>query len=335
METLLLIFIFTVSVVGLVKGADWFLESSEKIGLVLGLSPFIVGVTIVSLGTSFPELFTGVMAVIQGAPEIVSANAIGSNIANILLVVGFSALFGGNLVVTKSLIDLDLPLLAIGTAVLLAVIYPFLGGEVLVSRPEAIVLVMAYVIYFIYTVTHEPPTPEEDLKTLPSRKERRDHISSKEDSDIRPNLKPQDIILLLIGVTLLAFGSNYLIDSVVKISEIHQIGVGVVSIIAVAIGTTLPELFVSIKAAREGNSELALGNIFGSNLFNSFMVIGVPGIISEIPLDGETFRIGIPFLILATILFVISGISKKIHSYEGAFYLLLYFLFIIKIFGIF
>ena len=335
METILLIFIFTVSVVGLVKGADWFLESSEKIGLALGLSPFIVGVTIVSLGTSFPELFTAVMATLQGAPEIVSANAIGSNIANILLVIGFSALFGGSLAVTKSLIDIDLPLLAIGTAVLLAVVYPFLGGGVVVTRPEAIILVVAYVIYFIYTVTHEPPKPEEELKTLPSRKDRRDHISSKEDQDIRPNVKIQDIILLLIGVILLAFGSNYLIDSVIKLSQIHQIAVGVISIIAIAIGTTLPELFVSVKAAKEGNSELALGNIFGSNLFNSFMVIGIPGIISDIPLDTETFRIGIPFLILSTILFVISGISKKVHSYEGAFYLLLYLLFIIKIFGIF
>ncbi|MGM0439342.1 MAG: calcium/sodium antiporter [Patescibacteria group bacterium] len=336
METFILIFIFTVSVVGLVKGADWFLESAEKIGLFLGLSPFIVGVTIVSLGTSFPELFTGVMAVLQETPAIVAANAIGSNVANILLVIGFSALLGGNLVVTKSLIDIDLPLLAIGTVILLGVIFPFLGGEeVIVSRPESVVLVVAYVVYFIYTIFHDPPEPEKDLQTLPSREERRDHISSKGEGVVKPNLKAQDIILLFIGIILLAFGSNYLIDSVVKISEIHQIGVGVISIIAVAIGTTLPELFVSVKAAKEGNSELALGNIFGSNLFNSFIVIGVPGIISELPLDAETYRIGIPFLIFSTLLFVISGISKKIHAYEGAFYLLLYFLFIIKIFGIF
>ena len=87
METLILIFIFTVSVVGLVKGADWFLESAEKIGLFLGLSPFIVGVTIVSLGTSFPELFTGVMAVLQETPAIVAANAIGSNVAQGVLTV--------------------------------------------------------------------------------------------------------------------------------------------------------------------------------------------------------------------------------------------------------
>lgn len=109
------IVIFLASLVALVKGADWLLESSEKIGLSLGLSPFIIGVTIVGLGTSFPELISSLFAVFQGITEFVPANAIGSNIANILLVVGVSAVIGGRLVVTKSLIDLDLPLLAIST----------------------------------------------------------------------------------------------------------------------------------------------------------------------------------------------------------------------------
>ncbi len=332
--TIILAFIFAVSVVGLVKGADWFLESSEKLGLALGLSPFIVGVTIVSLGTSFPELFTGIMAVLRGAPEIVTANAIGSNIANILLVVGFSALVGGKLVVTKSLIDLDLPLLAIGTVILLGVIQPFSEGqEAIITRPESIILVIGYIIYFIYTIFHDyPETEKEDVKKLPSRKERRENLAEGEKSS---GFTLNDGILLFIGVFLLAFGSNYLIDSVIKLSELHQIAMGVISIIAVAIGTTLPELFVCVKAAREGNSELALGNIFGSNIFNSFIVIGIPGIIGDLPLDVETYQVGIPFLLFATLLFVISGISRRVHSYEGAFYLLLYIIFIVKIFGIF
>ncbi len=336
METVILIFIFVVSTVGLVKGADWFLESAEKIGLALGLSHFIIGVTIVSFGTSFPELFTSIVAVIQEAPEMVTANAIGSNIANIFLVVGFSALVGGKLTVGKSLIDLDLPLLAAGTAILLAVIYPFndLSGEVFISRPESLILVFGYVIYFVYTILFEEEDEkfiekEDDLKTLPSREERRGH--GREAS----KLKSSDFILLVLGIILLSFSSNYLVKSVVALSALHRIAVGAISIVAVAIGTTLPELFVSVKAVRSGDSDMALGNVFGSNIFNSFVVIGIPGLIGGLPLDSETYAIGVPFLIFATLLFTFSGISRRIHAYEGAFYILLYGLFILKIFGIF
>ena len=109
------IIVFIISLAVLVKGADWLLGSAEKIGLAAGLSPVIVGVVIVGLGTSFPELISSLVAVFKGVTEIVAANAIGSNIANILLVVGISSVVGGRLAVTKNLIDLDLPLLAIST----------------------------------------------------------------------------------------------------------------------------------------------------------------------------------------------------------------------------
>lgn len=115
------IIIFIVSLAILVKGADLLLGSAEKIGLAVGLSPFVVGVVIVGLGTSFPEIISSFIAVLKNVTEIVPANAIGSNIANILLVVGLSAVVGGRLAVTKNLIDLDLPLLAISTVLFLGV----------------------------------------------------------------------------------------------------------------------------------------------------------------------------------------------------------------------
>ncbi len=332
MQTVILVFIFIISTFGLVKGADWFLESAEKIGLAIGLSHFIIGVTIVSFGTSFPELFTGVVAVLEGAPTMVAANAIGSNIANILLGVGLSALVGGKLVVTKSLIDLDLPLLAGGTAILLVTIFSFTTEEVVfINRSESLILVFGYFVYFIYTLAYEEEDDSESVETLPSRKERRGHGEKTE----RPKLLFSDFALLVLGVMLLTFSSRYLVQSVIGLSELHQIAIGAISIIAVAVGTTLPELIVSVKAVINGDSEIALGNVFGSNIFNSFIVIGIPGLIGGLPLDHETYYIGIPFLILATVLFIFSGISRRIHAYEGAFYILLYILFIIKIFGIF
>ncbi len=328
METVILLIIFVFSMIALIKGADWFLESAEKVGFAIGLSPFIVGITIVSLGTSFPELFTGIMAVVRGTPEIVVANAIGSNIANILLVVGLSALIAGRLTVSKSLIDLDLPLLAVGTTLLLVSIYPFFSAnysDALINRAEAIILIVGYLVYILYTAFHQSFPFTNKLKIA----------NEVIENPKKRKLKATDFLFFILGIIFLMVGSNYLIESVVKLSNLHQIAVGVISIIAVAIGTTLPELFVSVKAARKGNSELALGNIFGSNIFNSLMVIGIPGIIGDLPLDKETFSVGIPFLVLATLLFVISGISRRIHAYEGAFYLLIYILFIVKIFNLF
>ena len=116
------ILIFIVSLAALVKGSDWLIESAEKIGLSLGLSPFIIGVTIVGMGTSFPELISSLVAVLKGVTDVVAANAIGSNIANILLIVGVSSVIAKRLSVSKNLIDLDLPLLAICTAILLVVV---------------------------------------------------------------------------------------------------------------------------------------------------------------------------------------------------------------------
>jgi len=144
-----------------------------------------------------------------------------------------------------------------------------------------------------------------------------------------------DRVYLIGGFVALALSARYLVNSVINISEALAIGVGVISILGVAVGTSLPELIVSVKAAYNKKPEVALGNVFGSNVFNSFVVIGIPGIFIDIKLDDPTFLIGLPIMILATMLFVISGISRRIHSWEGIFYLSLYVIFIGKILGLF
>lgn len=305
--------LFVVSLMVLVKGADWFLESSEKLGLAAGLSKFVVGVVIVGLGTSFPELVSGIFAIVGGAPEIASANAIGSNIANILLVVGFSAILARRLTTTKNLIDLELPLLALST-----VMFLIAAWDKIITLPEAILLVGTYVIYLVYTI-HQ------------GKKE----MTEEERNVKRPKFTGRDLGLLVVGLLGLVFGSKYLIDSVISISEILAISTGAISLAAVAVGTSLPELLVSAKAALKGNSEVALGNIFGSNAFNLMVVVGLPALFTRIPLDAQTFTVGLPFLIIATVLFIISGISQRMYLWEGAMYLMIYIFFIGKLFSIF
>ncbi|MFH1713323.1 MAG: calcium/sodium antiporter [Candidatus Jacksonbacteria bacterium] len=326
-----LVFIF--SLIALVKGTDFLLESAEKIGLAMGLSPFIIGVTIVGIGTSLPELFSSLVATFKGATEIVAANAIGSNIANILLIVGVSAILAKTLKVSKSLIDLDLPLLAISAVLVLGIVW---DGKVVFA--EAVLLLVAYGIYLLYTILHKEEDVENENEVLPSRKERRHHITSSQmegSISANPKIKIKDLIFLVIGILGLVFGAKYLIDAVINISEILQIGTGVIAISAVAVGTSLPELLVSGKAALSGKSEVALGNIFGSNVFNALVVIGLPGLFRTLIVDSPTLAIGVPVFVTATLLFVISGISRRIHIWEGAFYLLLYGLFIAKLFRLF
>lgn len=150
----------------------------------------------------------------------------------------------------------------------------------------------------------------------------------------KQKLSKRDILLLIAGVLLLVGGAKYLIDSVVNLADILGIATGAIALVAVAIGTSLPELLVSIKAAKRGRSDVVLGNIFGSNAFNLLIVVGLPGMFGTLALDKPTLTIGLPALIITTILFVISGISRKVHQWEGYMFLLLYIFFIGKLFMI-
>jgi len=326
-------FIFIVSLALLIKGADWLVESSEKIGMALKVSPFIIGVTIVALGTSLPELASSLAAVFKDASEIVAANVVGSNIANILLIVGFSALATKSfLVVRRSLIDIDLPLLAAVT-----VLFGFILWDGKITRQEGLLLLLAFLVYLLYTFFQRGAKPEKPLpeelpageiaETLPSRIDRRKIKTPIE------KLNFQVFFFLILGAALLAVGANYLIDSVLKLAEILEIGVSVIAILAVAVGTSLPELVVSVRAAAQKKYEIALGNIFGSNVFNALVVIGIPSLIKPLLVDSITFQIGFPFMVVATILLVISGITRRISIWEGAMFLLIYLLFVAKLFG--
>ena len=206
------VIVFIISLTVMVKGADWLIAGSEKVGLALGFSPFIVGVLIVGLGTSFPELISSLVATFKGVTEIVVANAIGSNIANILLVIGLSAVVGKHLTVTKSLIDLDLPLLAIGTVLLLGVVW-----DRQVTFGEALLMIVTYSIYLLYTFFHKE-TAEDSIESgnvLPSRQTRRQKAINKNEKANQPKLAPKDFLMLVIGIVGLVFGAKYLIDSLI------------------------------------------------------------------------------------------------------------------------
>jgi len=331
------ILIFILSLALLVKSADWLVESSEKVAISLKISPFIIGVTIVAIGTSFPEMASSITAVLKGAGEIVTANVIGANITNILLIVGLSAVLARTLIVKRSLIDLDAPLLAAST-----VLFIFIMWDRQIVFGEGILLLLAFMIYLLYTIfqrREEIITPElvevlprgVEIKVLPSRIERRREEIKKKP----PKLSFSIFFFLILGIIGLAVGANYTIESVLKISEFLKIFPALIAITVMSLGTTLPELSVSVRAALKKKYEISLGNIFGSNVFNTLVVVGIPALIRPLAIADLTFLIGLPFLVAATLLFIVSGISRRIHIWEGAMYLLIYILFIVKLCGIF
>ena len=332
------IIIFIASLALLVKSADWVVESSEKVGLALKLSPFIIGVTIVAIGTSFPEVATTLIATIKGNTEFVVDTAFGSNIATILLIVGLATVVGRKLIVNRSLIDLDAPLFAVSTVLIL-----FMSLDRKIVFWEGVLLMLGFVVYFLYTIFHNrnaengEDTPEA-IEVLPLRPERRRAKVQKDISQIKK--KPVKLgfkifFFLILGIAGLIIGSNYTVESVSELAVILGINASFITITAVAIGTSLPELVVSIKAAIKKKYELALGNVFGSNVFTIFVVIGLPALIKPLAINETTFSVGLPYLVVATLLFVISGISRRIHIWEGLMYLLIFVLFIAQFFGLF
>ena len=304
--------VFIISLFGLVKGADFLIQGAERVGRYFQMPPFVIGALIVGVGTSLPEVASSFAALFAEENQIVVANAVGSNIANILLVIGLSAVVGQRIVSTKNLTDIEVPLLISATALFIGTAY-----DGIVTQSEAAILFLGFIIYLSYLLIHpdesgDNQNPEEPKVT---------------------KLVAKDFVMLIGGGLALAFGAKYLIDAVVAFGTIFGIPTGIIAISAVAVGTSLPEILVSITAVLRGKTDMAIGNVFGSNIFNILLMVGLVGLFSDLSIDEQTFSVGLPFLGAITILFMVSALSKRIHIWEGLFYLLIYLFFMLKIFG--
>jgi len=298
--------VLVISLFILVKGADYLIEGAKKIGLGLGIKPFIVGVIIVGFGTSLPELASSIAAVIQNAPEIVIANVVGSNITNILLVVGLLAFIGGNVIIKENLIKSELPIFFISTIHFVAAIH-----DGVIDRIEAILLLATLGAYVWYIFS-----------------------DSKEDSKeekIRTKIGIKPFVFLIVGLIAVLAGANYTVEMTVNIATAFAVPVGLVSILAIAIGTSLPELMVSLKAIKTGETALAIGNIFGSNAFNILMVAGIPALIAPLTADVVVMEIGLTILIAASVIFFVSGLARQIMRWEGLMMIIFFLFFLVKL----
>jgi len=319
---LLWVIVFVVSLAALVKSADWFTEGAEELGVFLGLPSYVVGLTIVAIGTSLPELVSSIFAVAQDSPEIVVGNAVGSNITNIFLVLGLAAILGGRLFVGREIVKIDLPMLA-SSAALLGL--TALDGTI--SRIDGLLLFAGALIYSVYGMRMSRPSPVTQAKV---------EAAVVEDLGLeRGRLRPLVLLKLVGGAVVLYFAAQYTVKSVIELSTLFDIGADVIAISAVALGTSLPELVVSVVAARRGKLEIAIGNVLGSNVFNAFAVVGIPALIMPLPVTHSVLTIGLPFMGVATVLYFFMAQDREVTRWEGMPLILFYILFLGMLFHLF
>ncbi len=296
--------IFAVSLFALLKASDFFVDAAEKIGLSLGIPPFIIGVTIVAFGTSLPELASSIEAVLMNDSKIVIGNVVGSNIANIALVLGLVAVVGKQVKVNEHIMNVDIPILVTSAFLLWFVVY-----DQHVSYVEAFLLLAALAIFLIYSLNNDDGEETEKTK-----------------------VGWQSIAILLVAGVVIKFSAEYTIISISKLSELMGIGSEVIAQSFVALGTSLPEVFVSMAAIRKGKTDMAVGNILGSNIFNTYAVIGIPAFVGNLVIPENMLNFGLPYMVALTLIFAVMCISKKISRWEGMMLLLFYVLFMIELF---
>ncbi|MDA1060284.1 MAG: calcium/sodium antiporter, partial [bacterium] len=308
--------LFILSLAGLIYSADKFTNNAEKIGIHYKIPPFIIGVTIIAFGTSLPEIATSIISVIQGHSEIVIGNVVGSNMANIMLVLAISAIVGRQLYVSKDIIKIDLPLLLASTILLFFIT---LDGKV--EYTDGIVALLALLTYLFYNIKSHRDIDKKSGTHLSKLKK----VEKSEKKELKTTKLPiRYPLVLIVSGFFLYLSADWTIKAVIEISTILKIGTEVIAVSAIAVGTSLPELVVSVIAAKKGKTDIAIGNVTGSNIFNALGVIGIPSLFGTLTIPSEFITFTIPALLFVTILYVFTTMDKEISQWEGITLLLLY-----------
>ena len=285
----------------LIKGSDFFVDGASSIASHLKIPTIIVGLTIVAFGTSAPEAAVSITSSLTGSNAMAVSNVIGSNLFNMLMVIGIAALLS-NLLMEKSVLKKDLPFLVAIT--LLFAIFIFIGWDI--TNLEGIILLVILMGYIIYLI--------------------RDSKKSKNANEVEAAkfTLPKSIVLIIIGLVGIIIGGDLVVDSASAIAIALGMSETLVGLTIVAIGTSLPELVTSITALKKGENQLVIGNVIGSNIFNILFVLGASSAISRIPLDSSML-IDVLFMMGVTILcFIFGKTQDKYDKKEGVILIALF-----------
>ena len=308
MEMVLQIFLLAAGFTMLIKGADFFVDGSSGIASKFGIPQLVVGLTIVAMGTSAPEAAVSISAALKGNAGITIGNVAGSNILNILVILGLTAFLTKKVVpVASSTIKYEMPFMVVTMLILLWMGY--VGNEV--SRLEGAGLWVVFVLYLFY---------------LLKMAKKGDDKNSKDDAGEDKKEKSMGMLLLftVAGLALIVLGSSVTVDAATAIARIIGLSERFIGLTIVALGTSLPELFTSVSAARKGSADIAIGNIVGSNIFNILFVVGTSALITPVAFESKFIVDFMVAVAAGVLLWVFSHSGKSLNRAEGGVLLLGY-----------
>ena len=303
---LLYIILIIVGFALLIVGADFLVDGASGIAKKFHIPEIIIGLTIVSIGTSMPELFVSITSAIDGYSDMALGNVIGSNLCNLLLILGLSSLIKP-VDFQEETRKYEIPMCLLFTIILM--IFSNTSGGI--SRIEAVILLVLFVLFIAYTIYMGKKKSKEDSKVVEEKNK---------------NKTIKNIILIILGIVGLKFGGDFVVNNAVNIAKMFNISEKVISLTILAIGTSLPELVTSVTAAIKGNSDIAIGNIIGSNIFNILLILGVSSVIKPITFNSS-YNMDLSKLCISTVilaLFPIIPPKNKMSRVNGLIYVLMY-----------
>ncbi len=303
------ILLIVVGFVLLIKGADFLVDGASSVAKRFHIPEIVIGLTIVSIGTSMPELFVSTTSALQGSADMSIGNIIGSNICNLLLILGISAAISP-VKFQKTTTHIEIPMCFVITLVFLSIsntnrTLSFLDGIIL------LILFVGFICYTLYVA-------KKGLAEAP--------VEEEEDPNKKKNSVVKDIILILVGIVALKFGGDLTVNNAVVVAEHMGISEKVIGLTILAFGTSLPELVTSVVAAIRGNDDIAIGNIIGSNIFNMLMIIGLTACITPLSFN-VSYNVQLIILLFALVLLEIFAFTKpkgQMSRFNGVIYVILY-----------
>ena len=296
MQIILQLALLALGFVMLVKGSDWFVDGAAGIAAKFRIPQIIIGLTIVAMGTSAPEAAVSITAAIGGSADITVGNIVGSNILNVLVILGLASAIVP-VAVGKSTLKIDIPFM-----IAISVIFLLLGWDGTITRIDGLVLIAlfaGYIGYMIWEALHSNEEGDE-IKDMPIWKM---------------------LLSTVIGLALVVWGADVAVDAATKLAQIFGMSERFIGLTVVALGTSLPELFTSVSAAKRGNADIAIGNIVGSNIFNILFVVGTSALVTPIPF-ATAFRTDAMIAIVTSVLLFVCCLHRSRLSRKSGFTLL-------------
>ncbi|MBQ8911653.1 MAG: calcium/sodium antiporter, partial [Clostridia bacterium] len=299
------ILLLAIGFVLLSKGADWFVDGASGIATKLKIPQIVIGLTIVAMGTSAPEAAVSISSALKGSADITIGNVVGSNILNVLIILGISAVITA-LAVQKSTKWVDIPVTIGATAVLFV-----MGLDGYIRWYEGLVMILLFAAYLAYLFVMTRKNPPKD-EAEPVIKVKKKHFLLKA------------IVMTVVGLVAIVWGSNLAVDGATGLAKLFGISERIIGLTIIALGTSLPELFTSVAAAIKKNSDIAIGNIVGSNIFNILIVVGVSAVITPVKFEAPFLIDTIVALLTMVLLLVCCIVAKKVGRIPGIIMLVCY-----------